>query len=69
MINYNLQIECSSKEAIEAIKQYALTHFGVTIVESSKENTDTSHIGSRVHTVLRTTPRKKSSTGGFYSTQ
>lgn len=51
---YKIDISCESKEAIKAIKQYALNNFeGVTTIEWNVE--DTLHIGSRSHTVLRTT--------------
>lgn len=54
MKNYKLNIECASKDTIEAIKQYIFNHFeGVTTIETSEETI--SHIGSRSHTVLRTT--------------
>ena len=54
MKNYKLNVECASKDTIEAIKQYIFNHFeGVTTIESSEEAI--SHIGSRSHTVLRTT--------------
>lgn len=54
MTTNKLNIECASKDTIEAIKQYIFNHFeGVTTVESSEEVT--SHIGEFAHTVLRTT--------------
>jgi hypothetical protein len=54
MKTYKLDITCESKETIEAIKQYIFNHFeGVTTIESNEEAI--SHIGSRSHTVLRTT--------------
>lgn len=54
---YKLNVECESKDTIEAIKQYIFNHFeGVTTIESSEEAEEAiSHIGSRSHTVLRTT--------------
>lgn len=58
MKNYKLSIECSSKDAIDAIKQYVFNHFkGVTTVESEKDTT--SHIGERTYTVLRTVRKAK----------
>lgn len=54
MKNYSLNIECASKDTIDAINQYILNHFeGVVTVESTTEVT--SHIGERAQTVLRTT--------------
>lgn len=58
MKNYRLNVECASKDTINAIKQYIFNHFEeVTTIESSEEVS--SHIGEHAHTVLRTTRKTK----------
>lgn len=58
MKNYRLNVECASKDTINAIKQYIFNHFEeVTTIESSEEVS--SHIGERAYTVLRTTRKTK----------